>query len=68
MPEAKQVSKGAMIFATAYIIVMPLIANALQWRLTVDEIIKIAISIVILWSPIYLSVWLDKFTQRRNHD
>lgn len=64
MPEGKQVSKAAMIFATIWIIAMPLVSNTFHWRLTVDEIIKIGLTIVVIWSPIYLSVWLDKFTNK----
>lgn len=66
MPQGKEVSKAAMMFSTIWIITMPIISNTFQWRLTVDEIIKIGLSIVVIWSPIYLSVWLDKFTKRGN--
>lgn len=64
MPEGKEISKAAMMFSTAWIIIMPIVSNTFGWRLSVDDIIKIGLSIVIIWSPIYLSVWLDKFTKK----
>ena len=66
MPEAKETSKAAMIFSTIWVIVMAILAPALGWRITVDEIIKVGLAINVIWSPIYLSIWLDKFVGR--HD
>lgn len=61
MPEAKQTSKAAMIFSTIWVIAMAILAPALEWRITVDEIIKVGLAVNVIWSPIYLSIWLDKF-------
>lgn len=60
MPEGKQGSKAAMIFATAYLVVMPIINHYLKIGLAIDEIIKIAAASVAIWSPIFASIIIDK--------
>lgn len=61
MFEAKQTSKAAMIFSSIWLIAMAILAPALKWHINIDEIIKVALAINVIWSPIYLSIWLDKF-------
>lgn len=60
MPEGKQGSKAAMIFATAYLVIMPIVNKFFQLGLTIDDIIKIAVASVAIWSPIFASIVIDK--------
>ena len=60
VPGAKEESKAAMILATIYVIVMPILAANFGWAITVDDIIKIAAAIVLFHSPIFVSIITDK--------
>lgn len=58
---AKTLSKIAMIFATFYLILLPLLKDYFKINLNIDDIIKISLTIMILWSPTYASIYVDKF-------
>lgn len=60
MLKAKDTSKAAMVLATVYVIVMPILATNFGWEITIDDIIKIAAAIVLFHSPIFVSIITDK--------
>lgn len=60
MPGAKNESKAAMIFATIYVVIMPVLAACFGWPITVNDIIMIALAIVLIHSPIFISIITDK--------
>lgn len=68
MPGAKSTSKVAMILATIYVIVMPILAANFGWPITVDDIIKIAAAIVLFHSPIFVSIITDKLRGKHAAD
>lgn len=68
MPGAKSTSKAAMILATIYTIVMPILAANFGWAITVDDIIKIAAAIVLFHSPIFTSIIIDKLCGKHAAD
>lgn len=68
MPGAKSTSKAAMILATIYVIVMPILAANFGWAITVDDIIKIAAAIVLFHSPIFTSIIIDKLRGKHAAD
>lgn len=62
---AKTQSKQAIIFASIWIIIN-VIAKAVcpffgrEYGLSITEIISVGATLVILWTPVYRSIWLDK--------
>ncbi len=63
--KGKQVSKWAIVFASFWIIgnalmraVFPLFGR--EYGLTMTEIISSGVTLVIVWTPVYRSIWLDK--------
>lgn len=68
MPGAKNTSKAAMILATIYVIVMPILAAYFGWPIAVDDIIKIAAAIVLFHSPIFVSIITDKLRGKHAAD
>ena len=58
----KKVSKLSMIIAGVWISVLSIIKGLWpgSFNLTVDEIIKTGITLAALFSPVYLSIILDK--------
>lgn len=58
----KKVSKLSMIIAGAWISVLSIVKGLWPnvFGLTIDEIIKTGITLAALFSPVYLSIVLDK--------
>lgn len=62
---AKTQSKQAIVFASMWIIVH-VIAKAVfplwgkEYGLSVGEIVASGVTLVIIWTPVYRSIWLDK--------
>lgn len=62
---AKTQSKRAIVFASIWIIIN-VIAKAVcpffgrEYGLSITEIISVGATLVILWTPVYRSIWLDK--------
>lgn len=63
---AKECSKVTMAFACAWIATLTIL-RGLGWLggLTQNDIIYSGITIAAIWSPTYLSVWLDKIRDIR---
>ncbi len=63
--KGKSVSKWAIVLASVWIIVNSA-ARAVspffgaEYGLTMAEIISSASALVIVWTPVYRSIWLDK--------
>ena len=59
---AKDISKWSMIIAGVWISVLSIIKGVFpeSFNLTIDEIIKTGITLAALFSPVYLSIMLDK--------
>ncbi len=69
--KGKKVSKWAIVFASLWIIgnaimraVFPLFGA--EYGLTMQEIISSGVTIVIVWTPVYRSIWLDKRIQNEH--
>ncbi len=63
--KGKTVSKWAIVFASFWIIVNAIMRAVFplfgaEYGLTMKEIIASGITLVIVWTPVYRSVWLDK--------
>lgn len=63
---AKELSKGAMVFATVWICVN----SVLNWigvlNADINDIVKTGFGMMLIWSPTYASMYIDKFLQRGN--
>lgn len=64
--KGKSVSKWAIVFASVWIIahsvvraVWPLF-NAGEYGLSMAEIVSSGVTLVVVWTPVYRSIWLDK--------
>lgn len=57
---AKETSKAAIIIATLYATIVPIVATQLHWSIKVDDIIKISAAVVLFNSPIFVSIITDK--------
>ena len=59
---AKEISKWSMVIAGVWISVLSIIKGVFPgtFDLTVDEIIKTGVTLAALFSPVYLSIILDK--------
>ncbi len=64
---AKEYSKLSMIFSSIWIMAGTiLIGFGVLKNLSVFDVIYSAVGVVAMWSPTYLSVWLDKIKDIRN--
>ena len=64
---AKTLSKISMIFSSIWIMAgTVLIGLGLLKNLSVFDVIYSAVGVVAMWSPTYLSVWLDKIKDIRS--
>lgn len=57
---AKTYSKIAMIFSSVWIAVLTILKACKVLQIEITDIIYSGIAIVCMWSPTYLSIWLDK--------
>ncbi len=69
--KGKDVSKWAIVFASVWIIahsvlraLWPLVGTG-EYGLTMAEIVSSGVTLVIVWTPVYRSIWLDKKTGRQ---
>lgn len=62
--KAKGLSRGAMVFATIWVIIMSILSGAKIIELNVKDIILVGIVVVVIWSPVYMSIWIDKFVTK----
>lgn len=60
---AKEYSKVAMIFASLWIVTFTILKGLKIMNVEMTDIIYSGISIVAVWSPTYLSIWLDKIKE-----
>lgn len=63
--KGKEISKHAIVFASLWIIFHSILKAVFpffdrEYGLSMTEIIGSAVSLVVIWTPIYRSVWLDK--------
>lgn len=65
---AKTQSRWAMLFSTVWIAVLTVLHGLGVISLEVTDIIYSAIAIVGVWSPAYMSIWLDKIKEIRFGD
>jgi hypothetical protein len=72
--KAKELSKWGIALGTAIVIGLSLIrgfwssSEGKAFGLSVDDILKIGAFCVIVWSPVYLSMWFDKFLGKKEGD
>jgi hypothetical protein len=64
MMRGKEISKTTTLFATAYILIMPILNNVFQWGMSIDGIVKVTLTLIAIQSPYSLSIWIDKITHR----
>jgi len=62
---AKVYSKFAMIFSSVWIAGLTILKALKVFEINETDIIYSGISIVAVWSPTYLSIWLDKIKDIR---
>lgn len=62
---AKVYSKFAMIFSSLWIAGLTVLKALKLFEIAETDIIYSGISIVAVWSPTYLSIWLDKIKDIR---
>ena len=65
---AKGCSKGAMLFSSAWVAILTILRGLRIVELEITDIIYSGIAIVAVWSPTYLSIWLDKIKAIRFGD
>jgi hypothetical protein len=72
--KAKELSKWGIAIGTLLVIALSLIrgfwtsSDGNAFGLSVDDILKIGTFCVIVWSPVYLSMWFDKFLGKKEED
>lgn len=57
---AKILSKGAMIFSSAWIAILTIMKGYGKIELTIDEIIYSGVAITAVWTPTFISIITDK--------
>ena len=57
---AKILSKGAMIFSSAWIAILTIMKGYGKIELTIDEIIYSGVAITAVWTPTSISIITDK--------
>lgn len=57
---AKILSKGAMIFSSAWIALLTIAKGYGKIDLTIDEIIYSGVAITAVWTPTFISIITDK--------
>ena len=62
---AKTASKAAQVFAALWVITLTILKGFRIIQLEVDEIIYTAVAIVGIFSPVYISIWLEKIRDIR---
>lgn len=61
---AKILSKGAMIFSSAWIAVLTLMKGFKKIDLDIDAIIYSGVAITAVWTPTFISIITDKIKER----
>ena len=56
----KKASRRAMMFATIWIIVATVLKDLFGFSFPMSDILTVAVSIVAIWTPGYISIWIDK--------
>lgn len=56
----KRASRRAMMFATIWIIVATVLKDLFGFNFPMSDILTVAVSIVAIWTPGYISIWIDK--------
>lgn len=56
----KKASRRAMMFATIWLIVATILKDLLGFDFPMSDILTVAVSIVAIWTPGYISIWIDK--------
>lgn len=61
---AKGLSKGAMLFSSAWIAVLTVLKGMGKIQLDENEIVTSGIVITAVWTPTFISIITDKFTEK----
>lgn len=61
---AKILSKGAMIFSSLWIAILTILKGMNKIDLSVNEIVVSGSVITAVWTPTFISIVADKFTQK----
>lgn len=56
----KKSSRRAMIFSTIWIITATVLKDVFKFDIPMSDILTVAVSIVAIWTPGYISIWIDK--------
>ena len=56
----KKSSRRAMMFATIWIIIATILKDLFKFDFPMSDILTVAVSIVAIWTPGYISIWIDK--------
>ena len=56
----KKSSRRAMIFSTIWIITATILKDVFKFDIPMSDILTVAVSIVAIWTPGYISIWIDK--------
>lgn len=56
----KKSSRRAMMFATIWIITATVLKDIFKFDFPMSDILTVAVSIVAIWTPGYISIWIDK--------
>ena len=56
----KKSSRRAMMFATTWIIIATILKDLFKFDFPMSDILTVAVSIVAIWTPGYISIWIDK--------
>lgn len=56
----KKSSRRAMMFATIWIIAATVLKDIFKFEFPMSDILTVAVSIVAIWTPGYISIWIDK--------
>lgn len=56
----KAYSKRAMVFSSVWLVVATVLRAVLKVNISMQDILIVAVSIVAIWTPGYISIWIDK--------
>ena len=63
--KAKQLSLFSKIFAGSFVLVAWILVAALRWDVATWDIIQVGIFMGLIFSPVDVSIWLEKFGKRQ---
>jgi hypothetical protein len=63
--KAKELSLFSKIFAGSFVLAAWILCAAFRWDVATWDIIQVGIFMALIFSPVDVSIWMDKFGRRQ---